>query len=262
MSTATPRVFLPTLRELEPHLEVPIPVRVRILAELEFDLEALWTQLVMDGIDGDEARNRAVEALVPDAGTVQELESLHAPLYKRATERLRDDRLRFYERCALALVTGSVVVGEAVALLHADLLKDPSPFLWPVLGLGALLLAVILAKAFQLWIKGDHRNPAVGVREILLLSAFLLVLGVCGTLVDLIHLAGSLEAASDQASILILGGTVRESTLLSMSILLSLGGSLSWFVLRQWLSLVRGAHLGILGIEGGDLFRTEMKPWL
>lgn len=39
MTVPATREFLPALRELEGRLSVPIPERVRILRELEFDLE-------------------------------------------------------------------------------------------------------------------------------------------------------------------------------------------------------------------------------
>ncbi len=41
MSTPAARPFLPALREVEGRLSVPIQERVRILLELEFDLEQL-----------------------------------------------------------------------------------------------------------------------------------------------------------------------------------------------------------------------------
>ena len=69
---------------------------------------------------------------------------------------------------ALGLTTLSVVVGGSSALLSADLFSNPSPFLWPVLALGGTLFALVLAKAFQLWVKRDHVAPGRGLGVILL----------------------------------------------------------------------------------------------
>jgi hypothetical protein len=163
MNARAQRVFVPTLREVERGLALPIPERLRILREFEYDLQQLWGRLVEEGLSQEEARRRALEALVPDTGTLGELGRLHTPLYRRWTQHLTAGHLRIAERSALVLATTSVLLAQTVALLHADLLRDPSPFLWPVLAVGALLFALVVAKSFQLWIKGDHGHPERGL---------------------------------------------------------------------------------------------------
>jgi hypothetical protein len=106
--------------------------------------------LVAEGLSMDEARRRASEALVPDAKSLNALERLHEPLYKRFTALITPDRLRVGERWALA-VTASVLLAGGLALLRINLLDQP--VLWPALALGAVLFAAVLAKAFELWVK-------------------------------------------------------------------------------------------------------------
>lgn len=248
MSAAAVRIFLPTLREVERDLRIPIPDRVRILRELEFDLEEFCDRLVAHGLPADEARIRALEALVPDGTALRELDLLHASLYGRITRRLSGDHLRVLERSALAVATASVLLVQALTLVRANLLRDPSPFLWPVLGLGALLFAAITAKVFELWVKGDHSTPGRGLSGILALAGTTLAAGICGTFVDLYRLAGFLESAPELAATLASQWLVRDSALLSVSILLSLAGGLTWFVLTQWLTLVSVAHRDVLGL--------------
>jgi hypothetical protein len=219
---------------------------------LEWDLEALWAGMVAQGVAADEAMKRALDTLVPDIGTLEELGRLHAPLYRRATEGVREERLRIIERSALALITGGVLSGQTLVLLQADLLKNPSNFLWVVLGLGALLLGTILAKVFQLWIKGDHRTLNRGVQPILLFSGLIVLVGVVGTFIDLLQLTGILEAAPGRLMELAPIWVVRECTLLAVSILLAMAGAFFWFVLTQWLTLVRGAHRSVLGLDGEE----------
>ena len=40
---------------------------------------------------------------------------------------------------------------------------------------------------------------------------------------------------------------IRDSVLLAMSILLALATAVAWFVFRQWLVVVHGEHLDVLG---------------
>ncbi len=249
MSGSSARGFAPVLREVERGLALPIPDRVRILRELEYDLEELCAQLVAGGLSDELARRRALQALVPDSATLRELDRLHAPWYRRVTRHLTADRLRLAERSALALATASVVIVQTVTLLRVDLLRDPSPFLWPVLGLGAFLFATVVTKAFNLWIKGDHTTPAQGLSTILALAVATVLTGIGGMTFDLYRMAGALERAPELADGLAGAWLLRDLTLLSISILLALGGGLAWFVLNQWLSLVDGARRDVLGLS-------------
>ena len=241
--------FALVLREVERGLALPIPDRIRILRELEYDLEELCARLVAGGLTEEVARGRAVQALVPDRVTLRELDRLHAPWYRRVTRHLAADRLRLAERSTLAIATGLVVIGQTVALLSVDFLRDPTVFLWPVLGLGTLLFAAITTKVFDLWIKRDHTKPARGLGTILGLACATLLTGILGTVFDLYLLAGGLETAPELADVLIPNWLRRDMTLLSVSSLLALGGGLAWFVLNQWLHRVDGARNAVLGLN-------------
>jgi hypothetical protein len=248
MTTDAVRSFLPILREVERGLSVPIPERVRILRELEFDLEELRNRFMAQGLPAEEARIRALEALVPDGTALEELGRLHAPTYLRITRHMSEDRLRIMERSALGLSTISVLLGATLGLSRVDLLRDPSPFLWPVLGLGALLFMALIAKAFGLWIKGDHRRPDSGLGGILALAGATLATGTSGVLFDFYRLAEILERSPHLGEELVRQWLVSDSSLLLVSILIALAGGLFWFILTQWLTLVSGAHREVLGL--------------
>lgn len=239
--------FLPTLRKLDRDLTLPVPDRLRILRELEFDLEALCGELEARGVPSDEAHTRALNALVPGGATLRELDRLHAPHYRRLTCHFSPGRLRTIERSALALATAVVLFAETFLLLRADWLRHASPFLWPVLGLGTLLFAAIATLSFKLWVKRDHQNPAANLRVILFLSGLTLATGIFGVLADLFRLAGVLEAEPGLAGSLLLEWLAASSVMLSFSLLLALAGGLAWFIPAHWLALVSGAHAELLG---------------
>ena len=256
------RPFLPTLRRLDRDLTVPVPDRVRILRELEFDLEALSGELEARDMPAEEARTRALDALVPDGATLRELDRLHAPHYRRLTSHFSPGRLRTLERSALALATATVLLAESLLLLRADWLRHASPFLWPVLGLGALLFAAIAAQSFRLWVKHDHQEADRSFRVILLLSGLTLATGVFGAFADFFRLAGALQAEPGLAGALLPEWLFGSCVLLSFSLLLALAGGLAWFVPAHWLALVSGAHAELLGHPPGpraDIFANPLR---
>ncbi|NNF26536.1 MAG: hypothetical protein HKN73_04835, partial [Gemmatimonadetes bacterium] len=223
--------------------------RLRILRELESDLEELSRRLEADGLDPVEARRRAIEALVPAGTVLRDLAAVHTPLYRRFTSHISDTRLRAIERSALAVTACAVVVAETLVLIRVDLLGQSSPFLWPVLALSGLLVAVVLTTAFQIWIKADPPEPRrPGLTPILLVGAAVLVVGIGGAFVDFIRLAAALETMPDPTGQLQLTTFVSISALLSVSLLVALGAGLSWFLLSQWLSFHAGARAQLLGV--------------
>jgi hypothetical protein len=164
------------------------------------------------------------------------------------TASVRVGRLRALERGALALATAAVLLVETILLLRADLLDRPSPFLWPVLGVGGLLFALCAAKTFELAIARDHRDPARGLRAILALAGVALATGCLGVLVDTYRLASVLEASPGLAEALGTRWLMRECALLSAALLVALAGGLTWFVLAQWVSGMAGARREALGL--------------
>ncbi len=253
MTGRSERVFLPALREVEGRLRIPLTRRMRILRELEYDLEEMRARFVSHGMSQEEARSHALEVLVPDGAALSALGRLHAPLYRRATRGIATDRLRMIERGALAAATVSVLVIETFVLLQADLLRDPSPFLWPVLGLGGCLFALVVAKAFLLWVRADDAGR-VGLGGILGLAAGTVGAGVAGVLTDVYRLAGTLAQGHAMTTTRLVHWLVREAAMLSVAILIGLAGALAWLVLSQWLTLVVAARRELLELPHGDTF--------
>jgi hypothetical protein len=257
MSAGTVRVFLPTLQALDRELPLPIPERVRILRELEFDLEELRARLEAEGHAPEEAQRQALEALVPAGSALTELGHVHAPLYRILTENLRQDRLRAIERSLLAAATGGVLAFSTIGLAGMDVLTSPSPFLWLVLALGGALFAAIVAEAFRLWVKKDHRRPSAGLTVILAFSGSALMVGLAGVLIDFYLLAASLEADPTHSIVRVTEWLVRDAALLSISIVLALVGGSTWFLLTQWLTAVTDARRNLLGLKSHESRRRE-----
>lgn len=249
MRTATQGAFTDALRRVGQGLALPLQSRVRILRELAFDLEELSADLMARGVPAEEARRRATEALVPEGPALAQLDRIHAPLYRRATRGVAAHRLRVFERGALFALTLGVVLVEGVALWRVPPLGEPSTWLVPVLAAGGLLFALTAAKAFALFVKGDHRTPASGLNAILGVAGLTLAVGVAGSFFEVHGLASTLEARPELAATILVPWLGRTAVLLVVSLLLSLGGGLAWFFIAQWVSLAEGGQAEILGIH-------------
>jgi hypothetical protein len=224
VSAHAARGFVSTLRRVEQSLQVPLPERTRILRELEFDLEELQASFVAQGAEPLDARRRALDALVPNGRVLEQLDRLHQSAYRRATGHLSGRHLQLLERVLLAVMTAGVLGMQTVALVRLDLLSDPSPFLVPVLALGGAMLALVLWKAFELWVKQDHEQPDRGLSGILGLCVVIVGAGFGGMILDFYWLAARLEAAPELSDPLMREWLIRDSALVAVTFLVALAG--------------------------------------
>ena len=227
MSRAGSRPFLGALQAFDGALTLPLPDRTRLVRELESDLEQLRSRFLAEGLSADEADRQAVQALLPDGPALLALEAIHEPAYRtwiRAwTRAWGEKRVRIVERGTLAASVGLLLLAGSVALAGTDLFLDPSPFLIPVLALGAAAQVVAVWKAFELWVRGEHGRPARGLTLLMALCLGTLLLGAAGSLVDTWVLAGALAAGPAQAAAMMWAGLVRTCGLLAVTLLLTLG---------------------------------------
>ena len=245
------RDFLPLIRQLEGQMTLPVSDRIRILRELEGDLESMRDAFLAAGLTPAEAVDRAREALAPDPITLQRLGVLHQPRYHQVTRGLAADRLRLLERSVLAACTGAIILAAIAMLARADLLASPSAFLIPMLGLGALMAAAILSLAFRMWIRFDD-DIEVGLSPVLAVGLAALGLGFFGALVDLYRLASTLSANPANDLVLATRWVVQDAALIAVSIVIALAGGLTWFVSTQWLRLVRSERVQFLDLKSSQ----------
>lgn len=249
MSGGASRPFLPVLRAMERYLSAPVPARVRIYRELEFDLEELRDRFVAQGLPPEEAARRAVEALVPEGRALRALERQHAPWYWRLTAGTPAARVRLVERALLTLAVAAVVVMAATTLMKTGLLSHGTRFIWPLVIASALLLAAVAARLFQLCVKKDYREAGVGPGVILGLSSVTMAAGFLGMLLEFLSLAGTLEQAPELANALVLGSVLRGSGVLATGLLLGLAGVLAWLLTGLWTGVISVAHREVLGMN-------------
>jgi hypothetical protein len=249
VSAASGRTVSNLLHEVSARLTGPLPTRTRFLEELASDLEELTAHLVASGLTPEQARTRAVEALVPDESTAAWLAHLHAPLYARATRGWQANRLRLIERGLLTAAFVVVLALQGVAVLRMDLIAFASPALWAVLASGSMVVVALIAKGFQLWIKRDHVDLRKGLGTIPALSAVPPFLGLVGVWADVHQLAATLEASPELAPELVLGSLIQDAALLAVAILLALVGAIGWLAITQWIVIHEDAHRRALDLD-------------
>lgn len=240
--------FTPELREIAAALDLPGPVRARILLELGGDLDDMRDALVAGGMAPEEARRRAVDILVPVPAALAALAGHHRPFYQRLADGLADPVRHRLERVGLIAGVAALLGFGLVVLSDFDVLVDPAPATMPLLALGAALGGLGLWKLFELHVRRDHRpgrlRRGLGWLPVVATAAIVLALG--GVAVDLYVVAGHLQAgAADQMSVL-LAWLRRDAAMASLGLIVGSLAIALWIWLSAAIARVEQAEADVL----------------
>ncbi|MFW6201104.1 MAG: hypothetical protein ACOC8B_00880 [Gemmatimonadota bacterium] len=243
--------FETVLRRVGARLELPHPARTRVLRELSSDLDDLYRAYRERGLDDDEAAARAARLLAPSSDSLEALERLHAPLYRRLLARFSHRTRNRAERVLLGGISAVVLSGGFLALAGADVLAGPSPWVAPVLALGAAVLVLGAAKIFLLYVKRDHSPSRLrtGLSALLALGCASVIVGVLGFLLDTYRFAEAVAGAVDRQFVLTMRWVRQDATLLALSLLVALAAGLAWFLCLRRVIAIEAAEASLYGSD-------------
>ena len=196
--------FEQQLQAVAERLELPQPERARILEEISGDLEDLRLELIRNGVDPAEAEADAIGLLAPSETAMAALVSVHESLYRSLVRRF-SSKMRFAEWAGLVGVTVAALAVVLSSLVGSGVLRSPSAFLLPVLGIAVALCAVAGRKAIQLYVERDHRPERLrsGMGTLLIGSGLAVLCAVAGSVVEMFRLARQIERAGEQGALLL-----------------------------------------------------------
>ncbi len=240
--------FTRELREIAAGLDLPGPVRARILLELGGDLDDMRDALIAGGMAPEAARRRAADVLVPEPAALAALAGQHRPFYQRLADGLADPVRHRLERAGLIGGVAALLALGLLVLGDFDLLVDPAPATIPLLALGAALGGLALWKLFEVHVRRDHRPRRLrrGLGWLPVVATAALVLALGGVAVDLYVVAGHLQASAvDQMSVL-LAWLKRDAAMASLGLIVGSLAIALWIWLSAAIARVEQAEADVL----------------
>lgn len=237
------------LRRAERRLEAPEPRRSRILMEMASDLEDLYRTYLERGLGEDDARRKAEAWLAPSSSALEELGSIHLPIFDRLLGRLGGTTRGRVELGLVTLVSLLAVGGGVLAVLRSGALTASSPGLWCVAALGVVGLSVGLKEGYALFVRGDRLRAGWRPRSsrVLAAAAGTALVGLLAAGVRLTVTVVPLEAGSALPAVWSQIATASGVAALGLSASLLL--ALLWLLLRARAEVV-------------DRARTELREAL
>ncbi len=257
--------FAPLLKKVNKRLNLPQPIKSKIVLEIAADLDDLFHFYLTKGLNENEAIQRAEEKFdVADEEALSQLVRIHESVFGKFIHRFSERAQTRWERVALVITLLFIVVISTRTIVVTQFFSQASIFIWPILGIafGAIILSLV--KFYNLYIKKDHniKKLRAGLTSVLFLGGLSLFVGACGYFIEIYSAAGYtiLPGASfitrvynpidsDEGIIHVTDSLIRSSSVGMTSLLVTIFIALIWFILMNKVLKIEQAESEFLFAE-------------
>jgi hypothetical protein len=214
------------------------------------DLEELYRHYRDRGHSEADAAALAEQKVLATPETLQRLIRVHATGYARWENRAAGGSWQAYDLALFVLGVAPVLAFAvvAVSIQAAGILTHP--WLWPLLGVGVVVLGLCAFKFHQLFLDGRKSAGELraGLFPLLFLAILSPVLGVTGFLAGAHRFATSqsMQRVSGAELQLLLEGIGRDASVLTVGLLLGMGAAVVWFIFVNRISAIEQAETAAL----------------
>jgi hypothetical protein len=256
--------FIPLLKDINSRLDLPQPLKSRILLEIAGDLDDLYLIYRKRGMAEEEACRLSEEKFSLTDEAISELVGIHQSFYRKMLNRLTCRAQTLWERLFVGLLTIILVYSGGAAMLSTHFFSNTSSYTWPVMVIAVIALSITLFKWYSLFIKKDHRIQSLrrGLPAILLLGGISLTIGTIGYFSELYLAEGYgifletklfflFHAAEDipheeNALRFVTNWMIQTYSMVMASMLVGISCGLIWFFLNRKVSGIEQAEASFL----------------
>jgi len=227
--------FAHVLRRIDARLDLPQPARGRIMLEIAADVEDLFAVYRERGLGEEEALGRVEEKFTVSEEAIAELVAIHQPAYRRFTDSLSAQARTRFERVLLALLLLSMLGVGGPLLARAEMIRQASDFIWPVVGIGAATGLLVLMKLYQLFVKKDHRTRRLrsGLSLLLLGAGGSLLVAGFGFAVGLHQALQKIVLDTEGLWLYVVRWLLTSAPVMLLGLLTAMAAALFWLMLTH-----------------------------
>lgn len=254
--------FRQILQNINDKLDLPQPVKSRILLEISGDLDDLFHHYLEQGLEIQDARQQAIETLNLDGTALNELVQIHTSPFKRFWTQLSEQAQSKWERTIILTTLCVLILLAGQSMTHIDFFSQASRFVWGVAGVGVLIFTNFLYHIYRLCIKRDHsiRTLRNGLNVLPVLAGVSLFVAVAGLFLEaswlenkfVIHgpyLIIMMNKHLVNTSDLLMQLTtwmLKTSALLMFAMVISIFGAFAWYIVINKIQRIEQAEAAML----------------
>jgi hypothetical protein len=236
--------FRDVLQRASDRIELPQPVKSRILLEIAADLGDMYDECLERGMSSEEAEHRAIELCDLSDEALQDLVRVHETTLRRFLGSLSEQARSKWERTLLVALIVFIAVYSGREVLTTRLFSTASGFVWPVVAVAFYALIMTLVNVYRLFIRKHHdpRRFHSGPVGILAAGCVCLLIGFAGLSFELFRTARSIAADTAGALEYIVGWTLSCSAMLIVALLAAIFSGIAWFILANRARMIEAAE--------------------
>ncbi len=179
--------FSPILKRINEKLDLPQPIRSRIIYEISADINDLYEYYRREGFGEEEAIGKAREKFEMSNTAVSQLIQIHNTNFRKLVTKLSDRTQSIWERIFLILILLIILLPSLIIILTSDFFENSSIFLWPMFILTGIALIIFTKKFYRLFLVKNHNTKKIrrGLPILLILAGSSFFTTVCGYFIEL-----------------------------------------------------------------------------
>ncbi len=250
--------FTNLLTEINNKLDLPQPLKSRVLLEVSGDIQEMYAAYIERGLSEEEAELKTKDKFSFTEDTIDDLIQIHSTPYRRWFNKLSQRAQSTWEQLLLALIFALVLFSFAQVITSTPFFTSASKFVYPILLTLLFVTVLFVTKFYQLYLKKDHNVKKVrsGLDWMLYFCGASLFFGMTGYFGEMYLSSGSVQFLGPYFIISLLTDSntlhysvewmMRSSAMLMTcctSVLITL---LFWFILINKASKIEEAEASIL----------------
>lgn len=250
--------FTNLLTEINHNLDLPQPLKSRVLLEIAGDIEEMYMAYIERGLSEDEAELKTKDKFNFTKDTIDELTQIHSTPYKRWFNKLSQRAQATWEQILFALIIVLVLLSFAQIITSTPFFTSASKFVYPILLTLLFASALFVIKFYQLYIKRDHdiKKLRSWLDWVLYSCGAIIFFGIAGYFGEMYMSSGNVQFLGPYFIISLLTGSeslhlsvewmMRSSAMLMtccVSVMITL---LFWFILINKAGKIEEAEASIL----------------
>jgi hypothetical protein len=225
-------------------IELPQPVKSRIILEIAADLDDVFEECLARGMSEEEAELRAVELCDLSDEALADLVRVHETPLRRFLGSISEQARTRWEKALLVILIMFIAAYSGREILTARIFATAGPFVWPVVTVAFYALIMTLVNFYRLHIRKDHdpRRLRSGPVGVLAAGVVCLLTGFAGSSVDFYRAAQSIAADTAGAAGYIIGWGLSSSALMIVALLAAIAAAVAWFILDGMVRRIEAAE--------------------
>ena len=222
--------FASILKKVNEKIDLPQPMKSRILLEISADLNDLFDLYSQQGLNEKDAMEQAIQKCNLNEETLNELINVYDTGIYKWLNNISDRTRNKWEKLSLIFIILFAIYFVGQVILSQQFFLNASIYVMPVVGIGLIAMILFIIKFYKLFILKDHNIERLRKKlpTILFLGGASLLVGVLGFFIDLYLTVSRIVSDMEKTLIYFIEWLIRGSAHIMICLIIVI------FILGLW----------------------------